>query len=340
LEKFGIDDAVGAVPIHLFGGIAGTLLLPFFMHEDLLHTASRLQQFLVQLLGLLVNFCWAFGAAFLMFKIIDRLTGMRVTPEEEEKGLNIVEFSDIYSWEKHMEISSYEREIKEKNDLLRKQARLLTVTEEQEKTKLARDLHDGVGQSLAALKLILGMTKKNLESDAQKLDKNQRALIQNTEKAVKLAETSINEIRNVLNNLKPEHLKEKGLTGGLEAMTKDLNSMNGLSCRLEILHPIPHFDDTITLNLYRIMQEALTNIVKHARASSVVIRAGAMNKNDYYDFQIIDDGIGFDIRKNQFGVGIPSIQDRVKMLGGRVEILTAEGKGTRIIVEVPINDER
>lgn len=337
LEKVGIDDAVGAVPIHLFGGITGTLLLPFFMNETMLHTGSRLSQFGIQLLGLAVNFCWAFGVAFLMFKIINKSVGLRVTEEEEAKGLNIVEFADLYSWEKHLEISGYEKEIKEKNDLLRKQARLLTVTEEQEKRKLARDLHDGVGQSLAALKIILGMTKKQLE--VTNIDDKQGKLLKSTEKAVDLAENSIKEIRNVLNNLKPEHLKENGLTGGLEAMTTDLNHISGLQCSLEISKPIPPFDETITLNIYRIMQEALTNAVKHARAQNVIIYTGRGSKDGFYDFQIVDDGVGFQTEKREFGVGIPSMRDRVKMLGGHFQIISEEGKGTRIIVEVPTIDE-
>jgi len=211
----------------------------------------------------------------------------------------------------------------------------LTVTEEQEKTKLARDLHDGVGQSLAALKLILGMTKKQLlTSDAQP---KQEKLLKNTEKAVVLAENSIDEIRNVLNNLKPEQLKENGLTGGLEAMTKDLNEMGDLSCSLKIMKPIPPFDEIITLNIYRIIQEALTNIVKHAEAQNVVILAGAIGKYDFYDFQITDDGIGFNSENGEYGVGIPSMSDRVKMLGGQFKIDSKEGKGTRVVVEVPID---
>lgn len=333
LEKYGIDDAVGAVPVHLFGGIAGTLLLPFFMNADLLHTPDRLSQFLVQLLGLVINCCWAFGVSFIMFKVIDKTLGLRVTPEEEEKGLNIVEFSDIYSWEKYMETSAFETEISEKNQLLRKQARLLTVTEEQEKTKLARDLHDGVGQSLAALKLILGMTKKKLRDSTSEAEKEK--LLQTTEKAVALTETAIDEIRGVLNNLKPEHLKQNGLTGGLEAMVRDLNDMNNMSCRLVINKPIPHFDETITLNIYRIMQEALTNVVKHSKAKNLLITAGEMSNRDFYDFQIVDDGVGFQIEMGEFGVGIPSMRDRVKMLGGRFRILSEEGKGTKVIVEVP-----
>lgn len=337
LDKAGIDDAVGAVPIHLVGGMAGTLLLPFFMKAELLHTGDRVSQFFVQLLGLFVNFCWAFGVAFIMFKIIDKLFGLRVTAEEEEKGLNIVEFADIYSWEKHMEISSYEKEISDKNDLLRKQARLLTVTEEQEKRKLARDLHDGVGQSLAALKLILGMTKKNLESELE--PPNQDKLLQNTDKAVTLAETSISEIRNVLNNLKPESLKENGLTGGLTVMAEDINQTGTLSCSVQIKQPIPHFDETITLNLYRIIQEAVTNVVKHADAKNLNIVAGETNNEKFYDFRIVDDGVGFSAEKGEFGVGIPSMSDRVKMLGGRFYIKSEQGKGTQIIVEVPITDE-
>ncbi len=336
LEKIGIDDAVGAVPVHLFGGIAGTLLLPFFMKAEMLHTSDRFSQFWVQLLGLSVNFIWAFGMGFLVFKLIDITIGLRVTEEEEEKGLNIVEFADIYSWEKYMEISGYEREIKDKNDLLRKQSRLLAVTEEQEKTKLARDLHDGVGQSLAALKLILGMTKNQLETE-ELTEQNQR-LIQNARKAVTLTETSISEIRNVLNNLKPEQLKENGLEGGLVALAEDLNHIDALSCKLEVRKPIPHFDETVALNIYRVMQEALTNIVKHAQAQKVTIVADALDDKNYI-FSIADNGVGFDTEAREYGVGIPSMADRVKMLGGQFYIESEQNKGTKILMEVPIDDE-
>jgi Amt family ammonium transporter len=272
-----------------------------------------------------------------MFKIIDKTLGLRVTAEEEEKGLNIVEFSDIYSWEKYMEISGYEREIKDKNDLLRKQARLLAVTEEQEKEKLARDLHDGAGQSLAALKLILGITRKKLEDSSD--NPGQENLIRNTDKAITLTETSISEIRNVLNNLKPEPLQENGLTSGLTAMAEGINQTGDLTCSLQIRKPIPHFDETVTLNIYRVIQEAVTNIVKHANARNVTIVTGESGNSDLYDFQIADDGIGFSGECSGHGVGIPSMADRVKMLGGKFRIESAEGKGTRIVVEVPVNDK-
>jgi signal transduction histidine kinase len=120
-------------------------------------------------------------------------------------------------------------------------------------------------------------------------------------------------------------------------MTKDLNEMGNVSCSLKIMKPIPHFDEIITLNIYRIIQEALTNIVKHAEAQNVVILAGATGKYDFYDFQITDDGIGFNTENGEYGVGIPSMSDRVKMLGGQFKIYSKEGKGTKVVVEVPID---
>ena len=159
LEKLHIDDVVNVIPVHLIGGLTGILALPFCIPVSALPTGSRLEQFGVQIIGACICFAASFGISFIVFLLMKHTTGLRVTKEEEEKGLNIVEFSDIYSWQNYIETSSYEQEIQEKNDLLRKQTRLLAVTEEQEKKRLAKDLHDGVGQSLSALKVILGMGK-------------------------------------------------------------------------------------------------------------------------------------------------------------------------------------
>jgi len=122
-------------------------------------------------------------------------------------------------------------------------------------------------------------------------------------------------------------------------MARDLNDMNSMTCRLLIKKPIPSFDETITLNLYRIIQEALTNAVKHSMAENLLIVAGEAVVSDFYDFQVVDDGIGFQMDKSEFGVGIPSMRDRVNMLGGRFRIVSEKGQGTRIVVEVPAVDE-
>jgi Amt family ammonium transporter len=334
LERLGIDDAVGAVPVHLFGGIAGMLLMPFLMNEEYLRADGRSAQFLVQLFGLFVNFCWAFGISYAMFRIIDRTVGIRVAPEEEEKGLNIAEFSDIYSWEKHLEINSYQTEIEDKNALLRKQARLLAVTEEQEKTRLARDLHDGAGQTLAALKLTLGVMHKGARDGTASPEE----ILEGAERSAELADASMNEIRNVLNNLRPKALAERGLSGGLKAMASDLERTGAVRCTYGERDPMPPFDDTVALNIYRVIQEALTNVVKHSGAESAEITACAAG-GGRYSFRITDDGCGMSGPPAGSGEGIPSMTDRVKMLGGTFRIDSAPGCGTEIIIEVPC-DER
>lgn len=142
-----VDDVVNVIPTHLCGSIVGCLFAPFLVVPEYLHHGV-FAQFAVQLLGVVVNIAWAFTSAYLMFRIIDKLIGLRVSSEEEEQGLNIVEFNDIYSWEKYIEISSYESQIREKNRLLRKQFRLLVVTEEREKTTWQRNCTTVWGRAL------------------------------------------------------------------------------------------------------------------------------------------------------------------------------------------------
>lgn len=331
LIRLGIDDVVNVVPVHLAGGIVGCLALPFLIESQYLEAGGRIQQLGVQFIGVFANFLWAFGAAFLLFKLLDWKTGIRVTPEEEKKGLNIVEFSDIYSWENYIETSTYESEIREKNQLLRKQARLLAVTEEQEKEKLARDLHDGVGQSLSALKVILGIGKKQAEQSRD------QKLVQSADKAAELADLSMKEMRNVLNNLRPEALQREGLKAGLEAMAANLNQIEGFHLSLRIRDPLPSFDETVELNLYRLVQEALTNVVKHAKARQAEVICQAGKQEGRYMFLVRDDGIGFAPETENPGVGIPSMSDRLSMLGGTFELRSEKGKGTQVIMEVPID---
>jgi len=326
--KLGADDAVSAVPVHLIGGVVGCLLLPFVSKSEFLLTGNRMTQFGVQVIGVVVNFIWAFSIAYIAFKIIDKALGLRVTKEEEEKGLNIVEFEDMISWENYMAITGYENQIGEKNELLRKQTRLLTVTEEQEKKKLARDIHDGMGQSLAALKLRLGMNKKQAEKTGNK------KIVDNIKKASELVDISVAEMRNVINSMKPENLEEKGLVSALETMIKKMNSLDTIMFSLKIQDEMPDFEETVTVNIYRVVQEAVTNVMKHSKSTEATILC--YKKDDrFYNFEIDDNGVGFPVSNEEFGEGIPSMGERIKMLSGKFHIYSSEEKGTRVVMEVP-----
>ena len=336
LEKLGLDDAVGAVSIHGFGSAIGTISLAFFVPPEFLGGQTRLVKILVQLTGVTVNFIWAFGLGLLMFYLIDKTLGLRVTEEEEEKGLNIVEFADIYSWQDYLKMTHYESltqdlsgKIQAQNQLLQKQAKLLVETHEQERVKLARDLHDGVGQSMAALKLQLGMIAQKVK--AEHLD---TSLSGQVERTVSLATETIEEIRGVLFNLKPVLLQEKGLCASIEILLKTLEKTSSIRFEYNLLVAMPTWEDAESLNLYRVIQECLTNILKHAQATEININFSRLTSNLYL-FQVSDNGQGFNVNKVHAGLGLSSIQERLKMLGGKLQIITEEGKGTTLMMEVP-----
>lgn len=336
LEKLGLDDAVGAVSIHGFGGATGSILLAFWAPEQFLGGQTRLVKILVQLAGVGINFLWAFGLGLLMFYLINKTIGLRVTEEEEEKGLNIVEFADIYSWQDYLKMTHYESltqdlsgKIQVQNQLLQKQAKLLVETQEQERVKLARDLHDGVGQSLAALKLQLGMIAQKVRAEHR-----DSVLSGQVERTASLAAETIEEIRGVLFNLKPALLQEKGLRASIEILLRNLEKTSGINFKYHLLAAMPIWEEAETLNLYRIIQECLTNILKHAQATEININFSKL-KSNLYLFQISDNGLGFNENEVQAGLGLSSIQERLKMLGGRLKIITEEGKGTTLMMEVP-----
>ncbi|WP_407312686.1 histidine kinase [Desulfosporosinus sp. SB140] len=336
LEKLRLDDAVGAVSIHGFGGASGTILLALLAPQEFLGGQTRLTKVLVQLFGVSVNFLWAFGLGLLMFYLINKFLGLRVSEEEEEKGLNIVEFADIYSWQDYLKMTHYEAltqdlsgTIQVQNQLLQKQAKLLVETQEQERVKLARDLHDGVGQSLAALKLQLGMIAQKVKAEHQ-----DPFLSGQIDRTVHLAADTIEEIRGVLFNLKPALLHEKGLSASVEVLLQNLQKTSGIQFDYNLLAPMPAWEEAASLNLYRVIQECLTNILKHSQATEIVVNFSKL-KSNLYLFQISDNGQGFDVQKVHAGLGLNSIEERLKMLGGTLQIVTETGKGTTLMMEVP-----
>lgn len=97
---------------------------------------------------------------------------------------------------------------------------------------------------------------------------------------------------------------------------------------------MPTWEDAESLNLYRVIQECLTNILKHAQATEINVNFSRLRSNLYL-FQISDNGQGFNVYEVQAGLGLSSIQERLKMLGGKLQIVSEEGKGTTLMMEVP-----
>jgi Amt family ammonium transporter len=333
LERLRLDDAVGAVPIHAFGGVTGAILLALFAPQGYLVGGSRLMQLGVQTVGVLTNFIWSFGIGLVLFYVLNKVFGLRVTPEQEEKGLNIVEFADIYSWIDYNKTINYEKRLYEQNLMLKKQASLLISTQEQERARLGKDMHDGVGQYMVAIKLQLRMLINKVK------ERPEPAIEGAIQKTLTLTESAIEEMRRVITNLLPTNkMKEYGLEEIISSLAGSMESAGNLTVKLRFADRLPAWSEAVELNIYRIIQESLANIIKHASATRVelLFRRTAPN---LFVFYITDNGKGFDLKSVSAGIGLTSIRERAAMIGGRLEIHSDTGAGTSVTLEVPIGQD-
>ncbi|WDF55715.1 sensor histidine kinase [Mucilaginibacter sp. KACC 22063] len=196
--------------------------------------------------------------------------------------------------------------------------------EEHERERVARDLHDGLGGMLAGVKIGLSGWSNNQESVSQ--DKDLHRIIGQLD-------TSVAELRRIARNMVPESL----LKFGLEVALKDLCEFH-MSDRLHITFESFDLGKTIALNvqlnIYRIVQELISNAIKHAQASNIILQCSQNANTVFITFE--DDGVGFDtaILANKKGMGIDNLRNRIAFLKGKFEIISAPGEGTIINIEL------
>jgi signal transduction histidine kinase len=207
--------------------------------------------------------------------------------------------------------------------------RLITVVEE-ERRRLRRDLHDGLGTALASVGLIVAapnqLLRRDPDSVASLLD---QVLTQNQE--------TVREVRRLVYGLRPPALDERGLAEAIRA-----HILNSQSSRLQIevgelpigLPPLPA---AVEVAAYRIALEALTNVIRHAQAGRCAIRFTQMGNGSATALQIeiVDDGIGLP-NELRVGVGLRSMRERAEELGGTYVIESDMGGGTRVYVKIPL----
>lgn len=227
------------------------------------------------------------------------------------------------------------RRIRAENAVRKLSFRLLTA-QEMERKRIATELHDDLGQALALLKLQLVNIQDNLPED-QDLKKQTAHSITYTTEIIK-------KIREISHGLSPDVLHNLGLTVSLKSLADDFSNYSKFDITCD-LHDIDNaLSPTAQITIYRIFQEILTNIEKHAHAEHVIIKAELYPK--FVCFFIEDDGIGFEIENddpgnlNETGLGLASIQERVQMLGGRFELYSQLNRGTWIRFSIPVSQSR
>jgi two-component system sensor histidine kinase UhpB len=205
-------------------------------------------------------------------------------------------------------------------------ARQALTAKEQERRYFAQELHDSLGQSVSAIKAMA-------VSIAMRVRDTDPVTAESATKIEKISDTAYSSVHDLMAWLRPAILDELGLTHALRHMVDEWNAHHeDTFCRLRMEGRLDDLREEQKINVYRIVQEALTNAAKYAEASTIDITLGGQ---EVISLIIIDDGQGFDQDKVVLGMGLSGMRDRVNMLQGSVTISSRPGKGTSIHVEFP-----
>ena len=220
------------------------------------------------------------------------------------------------------------------NDALRRSMH----ASEQERRRWARELHDETLQELAGLKVLLSGARRS--EDAARLGAA-------VDQAVDMITAGIANLRALISDLRPAALDELGAGPAIEALVERVRAQTGLDIVLEVdlayeqgraMHRhVPELETTI----YRLVQEALTNIAKHAAAANVTLRITDPEADPGHVLvEICDDGVGFDPEQPAGGFGLVGMRERIALVDGELAITSAPGEGTRLVARIPIHRGR
>jgi len=221
--------------------------------------------------------------------------------------------------------------LKDANQALRLLSRQLLQVQEENRRAIARDLHDEIGQSLTAIKL-------NVERAQRTSDRDARTRIM--QDCAQITERVLGQVRDLSLDLHPSILDDLGLAYALKWYADRQAERAGLKVVVTADPSLPRLSQDIEIACFRIAQEALTNVVRHAQArhADITLKRGTAA----VELCIQDDGIGFIVGKASFpanggaSVGLASMQERAKLLGGTVKITSAPHRGTKVIAMLPL----
>ena len=226
-----------------------------------------------------------------------------------------------------------EEALKESERQLRFLSSQLLSAQETERKRISRELHDELGQSLTVMKLRLSFIEKNLREE-------EAGLKAECDSGIRYIDQLIENIRRLSRDLSPTILEDFGLSAALRWLINNFAKSYTIRVVLDMIDVDSLLPRDSHIVVYRTVQEALTNIGKHSRAKNAFITI--RNDGDRVLFHIDDDGAGFDEKgaasksPEEKGLGLTTMKGRVQMVGGTLQIRSEEGKGTQIILSVPI----
>ena len=208
-------------------------------------------------------------------------------------------------------------------------ARLISIREE-ERARIAREIHDELGQVLTGLKMDVTWLAKRLAG-------SEKQFVEKAEGMSQLIDSTMHLIRRISTGLRPEILDDMGLVAAIGWQAKEFQKRMGMRCRLKLPEDQAVLDNELSTAVFRIFQEILTNIARHAKASSVNVDMSI--SDELLELKVADDGIG--ISESQIGghgaLGLLGMQERAQLFGGRVNIQGTAGRGTTVSVSIPMS---
>jgi signal transduction histidine kinase len=222
-------------------------------------------------------------------------------------------------------------ELREREQRIAELSGHLLRVQEEERKRISRELHDETGQALMVIRLYLGMMESGVTA------RNVRGKIRET---VEVVDRTIEGIRRIIGKLSPLVLQELGLVAAIRKEAKDFAKNTGVKARVLITEDVGRLAPGTEQAVYRVVQEALHNVAKHAKAQNVTVQV--VRQEHQVRVMVEDDGIGIQartgVKEQPQSFGLAGIKERIAMLGGTSRVISAEGKGTRIEIEVPAGE--
>ncbi len=227
-------------------------------------------------------------------------------------------------WSVSLDIS----EIKQAQEDQRRLSGMILASQEKERTAIARELHDELGQVLTALRIDAAWLQRRLGESDGKASERAGSMCD-------LIDRTITDVRSIATRLRPAVLDDLGLVDALEWYTGDFEKRTGILCRF-LLRQVPLIRGVRAIAAYRVAQEALTNVARHAEASAVEVSLEV--RGGWLALKVSDDGRGFERQpfSGQGGWGLAGMQERAALAGGELAISSAPGRGTTVLLRLPL----
>jgi PAS domain S-box-containing protein len=223
-------------------------------------------------------------------------------------------------------------ELKKAQDRMRRLSARIMMGQEKERAAIARELHDELGQMLTALRMEAVWIRDHVNERDFKVRERTLAMCDVIDK-------TIDEVRSMAVRLRPKVLDDLGLIDALEWYTTEFEKRSGIACIFNH-QDIPNVKDMLATAAYRIAQEALTNVARHSFATHVDVTLQA--EKNMLVLSVMDNGVGFNTQNlsDDESLGIAGMRERVNLVGGNLDIQSAPGKGTHVLLEVPLHSHK